>query len=99
GENSDQRGDLEGLFQAAHRTLAPGDQRSDAGQEDEKERDGYVDAVVIRRVDGFLFACESFHNDREQGSPQDGKAAGEKNEVVEKEAGLTRDDTFEFHLA
>src|ERR1700761_5167279 len=67
------------------RALAPGNERSDAGEKQQKQGDGYVDAIVIRRVDGFLFAAEGFHDDRKERSPQHGEATGEQNDVVEQE--------------
>ena len=95
----DDGGNHEGAPQAVEGTLAPGDQRANAGQEQQEEPDGNVDADVIGSVDGFLFAGERFHHDREQRAPQHGKAARQQDQVVKQEAGFARDHAFQFRLA
>ena len=70
-------------METAHRALAPRDQGTNPSEENEKERDRNVDAIVIRRVDALLLAGNRFHYHGEKCAPQDRKAACMQDQVIE----------------
>src|ERR1039458_959722 len=97
-----QRGDtgpLEVAAQAIGGSLAPGEERADAGEEKQEEADGDHQAVVPIGVERDLVAADGFGDDGEQGAPENREAARQQDEVVEQEAGLAGDDAFELRLA
>ena len=86
-------------LQAFERSLAPGQQRADGGEDQEQQGHGDGDAVVERRADRDFVALHEFGNLREPGSPEHGEAEQNEEQIVEQEAGLARDQRFELVLA
>ena len=77
---------------------APGEQRADAGQEEQKEADGQRDAVKERCADSDPVALYVFRNDGEQGAPQNGEAGSQKHQIVEQETGFTGNERLQLVL-
>ncbi len=96
-----QRGDagpLEVAPQALDRGAAPGEQRSDAGEEQQEQADGDHQAVEPVGIERDLFAGDGFGDHREQRAPEDREAACQQDQVVEQEAGFARDHAFQFAI-
>ncbi len=89
-------GDDEVALDAAQRCGAPGQQRPDAGEEEQEQPDGDGHAVIPGRAHGDLVAHHVFADDREQRSPQNHEAGREQHQVVEQEARFAADQRLEM---
>src|SRR5579884_3547676 len=92
-------GPLEGAAQAFERAAAPGDERTYAGQEKQKQADRNINAIEKRTVDGNLVAGDRFGDNREERAPEDGEAACQQDKIVEQEARFTRYNALERSFA
>ena len=82
----------------AQRRGAPGEQRADAGEEEQEDADGHSHAVIEGRAHGDLRALNEFGEHGEERSPENREAGGQKDEVVEEERALARDQRLEMVL-
>ena len=92
-------GPLEVLAQAFHRRAAPGEERADAGQEEQEQADRHHQAVEPDGIEADLFGGELFRDDREHRAPENREATGQQNQIIEQEARFARNDAFQFGFA
>ena len=66
------------------RGCAPGQQRTDAGEEKKKQSNRHSHAVIKRGADGDFVAHHVFRQNGEQRSPQDHEAGRQQHKIVEQ---------------
>src|ERR1017187_4712550 len=98
GERTD-RGEQEISLEAFDGSLAPGEQRSDRGEQQEQQGNWDSDAIEKRRSDRDFVSLNKFRQDGEKRAPQYGEADHEQEEIVEQETGFARHQRFQFVLA
>src|ERR1019366_6770287 len=86
GERTD-RGEQESSLEAFDGSLAPGEQRSDRGEQQEQQGNWDSDAIEKRRSDRDFVSLNKFRQDGEKRAPQYGEADHEQEEIVEQETG------------
>ena len=70
-------------LEVAHAALAPGNQRTHAGKQEQGEAQRHVDLIEERRRNADLDASDRLRNDREHGSPQHRKHDADKEQIIE----------------
>ena len=75
-------------LQAVAGSLAPGEQRSDAGEEKNGKADGDHHFVEEGSTHADAIAGEPFGEDREECAGKNGDAGNEEKQIVEQEAGF-----------
>ena len=73
---------------ALERCAAPGEQRTDAGQDQQEEANGQLNPVIEGRSHGDFVALHVLRDYREQGAPKDSETGGEQDQIIEEEARL-----------
>ena len=86
-------------FSASKEVLRQASSGPDAGEQQQEERDGDVHFVEKWRADADFAAFDPFGEDREERAPQNREARGEKNQIVEQEAGFAGDERVELIIA
>ena len=84
------------LFQAARRRLPPGQQRSDARQQEKEQTDGRHNRAEKGRANGDFGAGDGFGEYREHHAPEHRKGGGEEKQIVEEKSAFPGDRRFVF---
>ena len=86
-------------LQAFERSLTPGEQRPDGGEQKEQQGNRDGNAIEKRRSDSDFVSLNEFRQDGEKSAPQYGEADDEQEEIVEQETGFARDQRLQLVLA
>ena len=70
GQDRENDGPEERLLEALHGGLPPGEQRPDAGKQQQEETDGNIDVIEERRSNRYLGPLHPFRKDRETSFPR-----------------------------
>src|SRR5271157_72638 len=93
------RGEQEIPLEAFDGSLAPGQQRSNRGQQQEQQGNRHRDAIEKGRPDRDFVSLNEFRQDREKRAPQYGEADDEQEKIVKQKAGFARNQRLQFVLA
>ncbi|MCG3141339.1 MAG: hypothetical protein HDKAJFGB_02585 [Anaerolineae bacterium] len=94
-DNRNQQRRHEIAFEMRGRRAPPTDERANAHQYNQRQKDGPVNLIEKRRGDGDLFPHKNFAQHRKDGAPQCGDRRAEQNQIVQQERGFARYERIE----